>query len=268
MLRGWHNRRQAHSIWQQLDLVLVTSTEPYQLVANLNQSPFNVGQVGELEDFTLAQLSELNARHHRPYTPADESRLFALLGGQPYLVRQALYLVASSRLTCAALFANASDERGPFGDHLRYHLLRLQNSAELVAGLQEVLKHHQCRDEHVFFRLRGAGLVKRMGKTVIPRCQLYADFFQAYLTSPPTRVSQKAEKGKKAQNTSEPVEALSARELDVLRLVADGLSNAQIAEQLVISVGTVNTHLSTLYGKLGVNSRTAAVRQAQQLGLV
>ena len=112
MLRGWHNHRQAHSIWRQLDLVLVTSTEPYQLVANLNQSLFNVGQVAELEDFTLAQTSELNARHHQPFTAADENRLFALLGGQPYLVRQALYLVASGQLTSAALFANASNERG------------------------------------------------------------------------------------------------------------------------------------------------------------
>ena len=89
-----------------------------------------------------------------------------------------------------------------------------------------------------------------------------------YLTSPSSRVSQKAERGKKTQLRSELVEALSTRELDVLRLLADGLSSAQIAEQLVISVGTVNTHLSTLYGKLGVNSRTAAVRLAQQLGLV
>ncbi len=268
MLRGWHNRRQAHSIWRQLDLVLVTSTEPYQLVANLNQSPFNVGQVVDLEDFTLAQVSDLNARHKHPFTRADEGRLITLLGGQPYLVRQALYIVASGRLTSATLFTSASDERGPFGDHLRHHLLRLQNSDELVAGLHEVLKQQRCSDEHTFFRLRGAGLVKRAGKTVIPRCQLYADFFQAYLTSPPIPLSQKAERGNKTRPASGTAEALSGRELDVLDLLADGLSNAQIAERLVISVGTVNTHLNTLYGKLGVNSRTAAVRQAQQLGLV
>jgi DNA-binding NarL/FixJ family response regulator len=54
----------------------------------------------------------------------------------------------------------------------------------------------------------------------------------------------------------------------VLRLVAAGLSNAQIAAQLVISAGTVNTHLSTIYSKLGVSSRTAAVRWATDHGLI
>jgi hypothetical protein len=45
MLRSWHNKRNTPTdpIWPQLDLALVTSTEPYQLIANLNQSPFNVG---------------------------------------------------------------------------------------------------------------------------------------------------------------------------------------------------------------------------------
>lgn len=44
MLRSWHNERSDNLNWRQLDLVLVTSTEPYQLIDNLNQSPFNVGE--------------------------------------------------------------------------------------------------------------------------------------------------------------------------------------------------------------------------------
>ena len=55
---------------------------------------------------------------------------------------------------------------------------------------------------------------------------------------------------------------LTVRELEVLTLVSDGLSNAQIAERLVISPGTVNVHLSAIYSKLGVSSRTSAVRYA------
>ena len=43
MLRSWHNSRASKAIWKQLDLALVTSTEPYLLIENLNQSPFNVG---------------------------------------------------------------------------------------------------------------------------------------------------------------------------------------------------------------------------------
>ncbi len=53
---------------------------------------------------------------------------------------------------------------------------------------------------------------------------------------------------------------LSAREVEVLQLVAQGLTDAQVAQQLVISTRTVNWHLSTIYSKLGVSSRSAATR--------
>jgi DNA-binding NarL/FixJ family response regulator len=55
---------------------------------------------------------------------------------------------------------------------------------------------------------------------------------------------------------------LSPRELEVLRLVADGLTDGQIAEKLYISPCTVGNHLRSIYKKLGVPSRAAAVRQA------
>ena len=56
--------------------------------------------------------------------------------------------------------------------------------------------------------------------------------------------------------------ALTPREIQVLRLVAAGLSDAQVAAQLVISRRTVSTHLTAIYGKLGVTSRSAATRYA------
>jgi predicted ATPase/class 3 adenylate cyclase/DNA-binding CsgD family transcriptional regulator len=55
---------------------------------------------------------------------------------------------------------------------------------------------------------------------------------------------------------------LTAREVEVLRLVAHGLTDAQVAEQLVISPRTVNSHLTSIYGKIGVSSRSAATRYA------
>ncbi|HET8854162.1 MAG TPA: LuxR C-terminal-related transcriptional regulator, partial [Ktedonobacteraceae bacterium] len=61
---------------------------------------------------------------------------------------------------------------------------------------------------------------------------------------------------------------LTAREVGVLRLVAQGLSDAQVAEQLVISPRTVNFHLTSIYGKLGVSSRAAATRYAMEQHLV
>ena len=60
---------------------------------------------------------------------------------------------------------------------------------------------------------------------------------------------------------------LSAREVDVLKLVAQGLTNAQIAKQLFISPNTVNRHLNSIYHKLGVTSRAAATRFATEHAL-
>ncbi len=57
-------------------------------------------------------------------------------------------------------------------------------------------------------------------------------------------------------------DGLTAREVEVLCLVAQGLTDAQIAEQLIISPRTVNTHLTAIYGKIQVSSRTAATRYA------
>jgi LuxR family maltose regulon positive regulatory protein len=63
------------------------------------------------------------------------------------------------------------------------------------------------------------------------------------------------------------VEPLTAREREVLRLIAAGLSNKEIARQLVVSVGTVKRQAHNLYGKLGVSGRTQALARARELGL-
>ncbi|MBN1811327.1 MAG: hypothetical protein JXA14_05795 [Anaerolineae bacterium] len=60
---------------------------------------------------------------------------------------------------------------------------------------------------------------------------------------------------------------LTPRELEVLSLISDGLSNQQIAERLVIALNTVKRHTSSIYGKLNVKSRTQAVARARELGL-
>jgi len=64
------------------------------------------------------------------------------------------------------------------------------------------------------------------------------------------------------------VEPLTARELEVLRLLAAGAPNRAIAEQLVVTQETVKKHLSHLFDKLGVANRTQAVARARQLGLL
>jgi LuxR family maltose regulon positive regulatory protein len=67
---------------------------------------------------------------------------------------------------------------------------------------------------------------------------------------------------------SELVEPLSVREIELLNLIAEGLSNQEIAQRLFISLPTVKWHTSNIYSKLGVRSRTQAVAQARSLGIL
>jgi predicted ATPase/DNA-binding CsgD family transcriptional regulator len=76
------------------------------------------------------------------------------------------------------------------------------------------------------------------------------------LSAPPTRIPPTSPAG------------LTTREMDVLRLLAQGLTSAQIAERLVIGVVTVNFHVRSIYSKLGVSSRSAATRYAVEHHLV
>jgi LuxR family maltose regulon positive regulatory protein len=64
------------------------------------------------------------------------------------------------------------------------------------------------------------------------------------------------------------VDPLTERELEVLRLLTAGLSNREIARELVVATSTVKSHINHIYGKLDVKSRTQAIAQARTLGLL
>ena len=61
--------------------------------------------------------------------------------------------------------------------------------------------------------------------------------------------------------------SLTNREYDVLKLLTNGCSNAEIAEKLFLSLSTVKTHVSNLFVKMDVRSRTQAIQKANQLGI-
>lgn len=71
-----------------------------------------------------------------------------------------------------------------------------------------------------------------------------------------------------ARRTEPLIEGLTTREHDVLALVADGLGNRDIAHALTISEHTVKFHLASIFGKLGVATRTEAVQRGLRLGVI
>ncbi len=91
--------------------------------------------------------------------------------------------------------------------------------------------------------------------------------------STPAASTSHASSGKQAPQTparqdASPLSELTEREVEVLRLVASGITDAEVAAQLVLSVRTINSHLRSIYSKLNVNTRTAASRYAVEYGLV
>ena len=74
--------------------------------------------------------------------------------------------------------------------------------------------------------------------------------------------------GLQARRPPSLVEPLTARELDVLRLLGKGLDNQSVAGEMSIRLQTVKTHLTSIYGKLGVAGRRDAAERARELGLL
>jgi LuxR family maltose regulon positive regulatory protein len=64
------------------------------------------------------------------------------------------------------------------------------------------------------------------------------------------------------------VEPLSSREMEVLQLIAEGLSNKEVADKIYLSLRTVKWHATNIYAKLGVKNRTQAVAKARTLGIL
>jgi ATP/maltotriose-dependent transcriptional regulator MalT len=102
------------------------------------------------------------------------------------------------------------------------------------------------------------------GRTMTPEQALAA---QGPATIPPPTPTESLPTPLTKTSPTYPV-GLTAREIEVLRLVAQGLSDAQVAEQLVISPRTVNWHLTSIYSKIHVSSRSAATRYAIEHHLV
>ena len=156
-----------------------------------------------------------------------------------------------------------------------------------VAATRDIRAHHPNTqvivlttfddDEHVFEALR-AGAVGYLLKDVASdrlaeaiRCAARGESFlqpsvAAKVVAEYTRLADAPHARVRANQAL--VEPLSDRELEILRLVATGASNKEIAATLVIAEGTVKNHVTNILGKLGVRDRTQAALKVKELGLV
>jgi hypothetical protein len=181
MLRTWHNDRVYNENFARMTNFLSSSTDAYLLIDNPHQSPFNVATLISLQDFTLAEVEELNRRHNSPLNPAEITDLMNLLNGHPFLTRLALYQLTLGKIDMSSVLAQATEDTGPFGEHLRHYLLRVLSKPELKGALTEIAQRQTHEENQLFHRLKEAGLVKKVGKQVIFRNNLYDRYFKERL---------------------------------------------------------------------------------------
>jgi serine/threonine-protein kinase len=184
LLRAWHEKGKNEAVWKKLKLVIVHSKEVY-IPLNINQSPFNVGLPIELPELNEEQVQDLVQRHRLNFSQQQLDQLMAMVGGHPYLVRVALYQIARGRMTLEKLLQIAPTEEGPYYDHLRRHLLNLEENAELVAAAKQVVAADSPIEIKTAeaFKLRSMGLVKFQGNAVMPLCDLYRVYFRVRLAT-------------------------------------------------------------------------------------
>ncbi|MFC1976235.1 LuxR C-terminal-related transcriptional regulator [Chloroflexota bacterium] len=94
------------------------------------------------------------------------------------------------------------------------------------------------------------------------------DYARRLLAAFPVAEPEQTDPSKTQAPKSELVEPLSERELEVLQLIAEGLTNPEIASRLFLTLNTVKAHTRNIYGKLGAHNRTQAVAQARALGIL
>jgi serine/threonine protein kinase len=181
MLRTWHNSRVYDENFARMTLFLSSSTDPYLLIDNPHQSPFNVATLVPLQDFTIEEVRELNRRHNSPLNRTQLKELMDLVNGHPFLTRLALYQLALGKIDMPTLQVQAAEDTGPFGDHLRHYLRRVLQRPELKRALIRIRHDHTWEETPIFYRLKEAGLIKKQGERVVLRNNLYDRYFKERL---------------------------------------------------------------------------------------
>ncbi|MBV7339576.1 AAA-like domain-containing protein [Chloroflexi bacterium TSY] len=178
MLRTWHNlRSHKDQNFSQMSLFLGSSTEPEKFIDDHDRSPFNVALPILLEDFSRDEIDQLHHRHGSPVNQPDLDVLIRLLGGHPFLIRLAFYLLATSTINFDQLMGTATSDDGPFGSHLRRYWHILLDNRELQSALRKIWLEKTHPEDRLFYRLKGLGLIKKVGNQIVLRNHLYELYF-------------------------------------------------------------------------------------------
>lgn len=185
LFRSWHNERALNPglPWSRLTLAISYASEAQLFVADLNQSPFNVGTRITLRDFTPEQTDELNRLYGQPlHTTVEREGYQRLVGGQPFLTHLGLHEMVTRNLSLASLETQIDRDDGIFGDHLRRLLTLLTGDPELEEAMREVLNHRPCPSQQVYYRLWSGGVITGdTPRTARPRCGLYETYLRRCL---------------------------------------------------------------------------------------
>jgi LuxR family maltose regulon positive regulatory protein len=199
------------------------------------------------------------------------------MGSEADLLILARLLIAQNKLSAAAALLQrliaSTGSSGHWTLHLTaqlWHAVALEaqgKSHEAWPALAQVLK--QAEPEGYVRLFVDAGLpAARLLYQAIEH-DLASDYARRLLSAfPQTDWSPQFDRVRPIERQEDLIEPLSDRELEVLRLIDQGLSNSEIAAKLVLSTGTVKVHTHNIFSKLGVSSRTQAVSKARALGLI
>jgi DNA-binding CsgD family transcriptional regulator len=178
LLRCWHEEGKRNPTWEKLRLVLLHSQEVIPLP--VERSPFNVGVPIQLREFNFQEVSYLAQQYQLNWPPNKVEKLMNLVGGHPYLVKEALWQIAKGYITFENFLAAAATEEGIYADRLRQHWLSLEQQPQLKAAFKQAIDSDEPvrLSTEIAFQLNSMGLVKLWENHVVPSCNLYRQYFR------------------------------------------------------------------------------------------
>jgi LuxR family maltose regulon positive regulatory protein len=253
-----------------------TIQEAHQMASQLPSVPLIDAILGAAEAELRLKGGNVAAAAHwaeaRNLSPADCPHP----GEDPSYLTYAYLLLAQNRprdaQTLLTALARSAQQGSRLRDLITIHILQaltqqaLGHEEEALADIEQALRLAAPEDYYRAFLDVGATLaVAQNVARLLPKVRHVAPDFVGQLLDSFGKEARRQVAPPPAQPLVEP---LTARELEVLRLIATGRSNKEIAAELIVALSTVKKHINHIYGKLGVKSRTQAILLAQDLGLL